>query len=59
MGALATCEDGRVSLRVRVLSLDGRTCLETRADGTLGESVAVGERAAKDLLARGAGPLLA
>ena len=39
--------------------LDGRTCLEARAEGALGEAAAVGERAAADLLQRGAGPLLA
>lgn len=59
VGALARCEDGRVRLRVRVLSRDGRTCLEAEAEGGLAEAASVGERAARDLLARGAGPLVA
>jgi hydroxymethylbilane synthase len=58
VGALAECVDGRVLLRVRVLSLDGRTKLEATAEGKLAEAAAVGDRAAQDLIDRGAGPLL-
>lgn len=58
VGALAECVDGRVLLRVRVLSLDGLTRLEARAEGRLAEAAAVGDRAAQDLIDRGAGPLL-
>lgn len=59
VGALAVCVDGLVRLHVRVLSLDGRTCLEERVEGALVEAPEVGARAARALLARGAGPLVA
>ena len=59
VGALAEVHDGRVRLRVRVLSLDGTRCLEERAEGSLGEAAAVGRRVAEALLSRGAGPLVA
>jgi hydroxymethylbilane synthase len=58
VGALAECDDGRVLLRVRVLSPDGKTRLEAKAEGKLAEAAAVGDRAAQDLIDRGAGPLL-
>jgi len=59
VGALAEVEDGRILLRVRILSLDGRACLEETAEGALGDAVKIGARAAEALLARGAGPLVA
>jgi hydroxymethylbilane synthase len=59
VGALAAVEAGRLRLRVRVLSRDGRTCLEEAAAGAISEARAVGTRAAEALLARGAGPLVA
>lgn len=59
VGALARIDDGRVRLRVRILSLDGATCLEDEEEGALSEAAVVGERAAVRLLARGAGALLA
>jgi hydroxymethylbilane synthase len=58
VGALAECVNGSVLLRVRVLSLDGKTKLEARAEGKIAEATAVGDRAAQDLIDRGAGPLL-
>lgn len=59
VGALAVCVDGLVRLHVRVLSLDGRACLEEQVEGPLGGAAEVGVRAAQVLLARGAGPLVA
>jgi hydroxymethylbilane synthase len=59
VGALADVADGRVLLRGRVLSLDGRTAVEDAAEGALGEAAAVGARLAARLLDAGAGPLLA
>jgi hydroxymethylbilane synthase len=59
VGALAEVEEGRVRLRVRVLSRDGKTALEETAEGGLAEAAAVGRRAAAALLARGAAPLVA
>jgi hydroxymethylbilane synthase len=58
VGALAICDEGRVLLRVRVLSLDGRTFLEAKGEGALAAAARVGERAAAELLERGAGPLV-
>jgi porphobilinogen deaminase len=50
--------DGRLALRVRVLSADGVTALEERAEGALAAARHVGEAAARALLARGAGALV-
>lgn len=58
VGALAVIEAGRLLLHLRVLSLDGRTCLETRQQGALAEAAEVGLRAARELLDRGAAPLV-
>jgi hydroxymethylbilane synthase len=58
VGAMATVEAGRVSLRVRLVTLDGVTCLEATAEGALGEAAQVGQRVAADLLDQGAGPIL-
>jgi hydroxymethylbilane synthase len=57
VGALATLEGGVLSLRGRVLSLDGSECLEDEASGraaTVADAVAVGQRLAEKLLVRGA-----
>lgn len=59
VGALAGCDGGVVRLHVRVLSLDGREALERHEEGPLAEAAQVGVRAARALLAAGAGPLLA
>jgi hypothetical protein len=44
---------------VRILSLDGRACLEEEAEGAIGDARSIGARVAQALLARGAGPLVA
>lgn len=59
VGALARVVDGRLRLRVRVLSLDGTACLEETDEGGLAEAAAVGRRAAERLLAAGASRLVA
>ncbi len=59
VGALAQVDAGRLRLHVRVLSSDGRQCLEAREQGALAEAGAVGARAAARLLADGAAPLVA
>lgn len=59
VGGLATLEAGRVRLRVRVLSPDGREEVEGETEGALVEAAAMGRRLAVDLLGRGAGPLVA
>ncbi|HVG94961.1 MAG TPA: hydroxymethylbilane synthase [Planctomycetota bacterium] len=59
VGALAEVADGVVRLRVRVLSLDGRTALEETGSAGLAEADALGHAVAESLLARGAAPLVA
>ncbi len=59
VGALAAVEDGRVRLRVRVVSLDGRRAIEREESGPIGEAALVGRRAAAGLLDAGAAPLVA
>jgi hydroxymethylbilane synthase len=59
VGTLAEVADGRVRLRVRVLSLDGATCLEESDEAGLAEASALGHRVAARLLDRGAAPLVA
>ncbi len=58
VGANAVVEDGRVRLHVRMCSLDGTQCFESRGEGGLGEAADIGRRCAEDLLGQGAGPLL-
>ncbi len=58
VGAMATVEDGRVHLRLRVLSLDGKQAVAGEDDGVLAEADALGRRLAARLLDRGAGPLV-
>ena len=55
VGALASVEGGRISLRVRLLAPDGSEALESRAEGGIAEASALGHRAAAELLARGGG----
>ncbi len=59
VGALAEVVGGLVRLHVRVLSLDGRVCLDERVEGAWIDAPEMGARAARALLARGAGPLVA
>jgi hydroxymethylbilane synthase len=58
VGALATVEDGRVRLFVRVVSLDGTQTIEHAEMGPLSRAAEVGATAAKALLERGAGPII-
>ena len=55
VGALAEVSNGRISLRVRLIAPDGSEALEARVEGGMSEAVALGHRAADDLLARGGG----
>ncbi len=55
LGALARAEGGRLTLRVRLLAPDGGAELVAEVEGGLAEAGALGEAAARDLLARGAG----
>ena len=59
VGALAVVEDGRLRLRVRILSLDGKQVFEEEVEGAMSRAEEIGARAADGLLARGAGPLVA
>lgn len=58
VGAMATVEDGRVHLRVRVLAHDGSTEIAGTEEGSLAEAAALGRRLATELLEQGAGPLV-
>lgn len=58
VGAMAGVEDGRVHLRVRVLSLDGGEEVAGEAEGALAEAADLGMRLAAELLEQGAGPLV-
>jgi hydroxymethylbilane synthase len=61
LGALATLHDGTLTLAAMVCALDGRRQLAARASApaAAGEAAALGIRVAEDLLARGAGELMA
>lgn len=59
VAAYAEVLDGRVTLRARVVSLDGRETIEGRLEGDLDEAEAIGVGLGERLLAEGAGPLLA
>ncbi len=59
VGALGVVADGVVTLRVRAIALDGRSVVEGEAHGPLSEAARVGRDVAEDMLARGAGPLVA
>ena len=60
LGALATVDDGRLSLYAAVCSLDGAMMLRTRLSSaaTLASAIALGESVADDLLTKGAGRII-
>lgn len=58
VGALAEVEEGRLRLRVRVLSDDGSEALEDEREGALAEAHALGLEAARVLLDQGAARLV-
>jgi hydroxymethylbilane synthase len=58
VGALGTVAAGRLTLRVRVLSLDGKQVIEHQAEGPLSRASELGRNVASALLERGAGPLV-
>jgi hydroxymethylbilane synthase len=61
LGALATVNDRLMKLRATVCALDGRQSVSAQgaAPATLEEAVALGERVGAELLARGAGAIIA
>lgn len=59
IGAYAAESTGRLMLTAVVISVDGSRTAHAEAQGTLAEAAEVGARAAADLLARGAGRILA
>lgn len=58
VGAHARVDGGELELRARVLSVDGRECLEDRLRGSAGDAASIGTRLAEALLARGAARLI-
>lgn len=58
VGAHAVIDGGTLQLHVRLCSIDGTQCFESRAEGALGEAAAIGRRAADDLRGQGADALL-
>lgn len=58
LGALATLDGQRLTIRGMVASLDGRTVVHATATGNRGGAAAVGEKLAAALIADGAGDLL-
>ncbi len=59
IAGLARLEDGRLLFTGRVVSPDGSQCLDISAQGRPSEAVALGREAGQNLLARGAGRLVA
>ncbi len=59
LGALATLEGERLQLYAAVCALDGSVSLEAQDQAPAAEAVALGVRVAEQLLARGAGDLIA
>ncbi len=59
IGALATVDDGRLTLRGVVASLDGARVIRAEEAGPAEDAVAIGRRAAAVLASRGAGAVLA
>lgn len=59
VAAYAEVAAGQLSLRVKVLSADGATLLEDAGSVASGAGESLGEKLAADMLARGAGPLIA
>ncbi len=59
VAAYATVAAQRVRLRARVAAVDGSEVLAAEGETAGGKAIALGERLADELLARGAGPLIA
>jgi hydroxymethylbilane synthase len=61
LGALATVADGTLRLQASVCALDGSHSLSAQGEShvSVADAVALGERLAEELLARGAGELIA
>jgi hydroxymethylbilane synthase len=61
LGALATVADRTLRLQASVCALDGSHCLSAQGESaaSVADAVALGERLAEELLARGAGELIA
>lgn len=59
IGAHATLSGGRLHLHVRLCSLDGQVCLETRKEAGLGQAAQLGHDAAAELRSQGADEVLA
>jgi len=59
IGAYAAEAAGSLALTAIVISLDGSRTARADAHGPLGDAASIGARAAEDLLARGAGEILA
>lgn len=58
VAAYAVVEAGRVRLRVRVAAADGSRVLAEEGEAAAARAASLGERLAKEMLARGAGPLI-
>lgn len=58
VGGHARCNADRLALDARVLSLDGRECLEERIEGARDDAAALGSALAERLIARGARRLI-
>ena len=58
LGALARLDEHQLFIDAVVASLDGRTVIRASASGHRGSAAAVGEKAARQLLAKGAAELL-
>ncbi len=59
IAGLARLRQGHLQFTGRVVSPDGSQCLDISARGAPGEAGAIGKKAGEDLLARGAGRLVA
>lgn len=59
VGVLATVTGGRLSLRCRILALDGRSEISGSVEGPASDAEALGVRLAADLMVRGAAKFLA
>lgn len=59
VGACAAVKDGQLHLRAVVLSLDGKTRLESSVSGPAEDAAAFGRQVADGLLRQGAAPLVA
>jgi hydroxymethylbilane synthase len=59
MGAYATEKNGQIELNAFVADLDGVRMLRARESGPAADAEAIGDRAGRDLLARGGAAILA